>query len=65
MSSPELFQWYRKTVEAGHYRNFIGTTNARFYLTTIRGLKEYVEEEDYRRICGAKFSAWLDSEEDE
>jgi hypothetical protein len=60
---PLLAEWYLGTMESGAYRNFEGTTNAAFYCGVIRTLREYVEEDDYRRICGAKFSAWLDSQE--
>lgn len=59
---PPTATWYEEEVEDGYYKTFDGTTNATFYCDTILALKEYVSEEDCRRICGAKFSEWLDTE---
>jgi HNH endonuclease len=58
---PARATWYEGSVLAGDYKNFAGTTNATFYCDTILRLKEYATESDYRRICGVKFSEWLDS----
>jgi|GEM_PF-2136468 len=57
---PELHQWYTETTESGEHRRFSGTTNADYYCDVIRGLREYVDEADYKRIVGIKFSRWLE-----
>ena len=57
---PELHKWYTELVADGSYRRFEGTTNAQFYMDTIRRLKQYVPDDDYVRIVGQKFSLWLE-----
>ena len=37
-----------------------GTKNAAYYIEVIRRLKQYVEPEDFTRIVGVKFEAWLE-----
>jgi len=44
---------------------FTGTTNADYYCGVIRRLKQYVDEDDYTRIVGQKFGAWLEEQESE
>ncbi len=60
---PELHQWYTETVENGDHKRFKGTVNAAYYCNVIRGLKQYVEEEDFERIVGIRFSRWLEESE--
>jgi hypothetical protein len=59
---PMVAEWYEDMADSRAYKEFSGTTNAAFWCETLRRVKEYVPEEDYRRICGAKFSEWLDSQ---
>lgn len=54
---------YMEAMEFGTYRQFDGTTNAQFYMDAIRSLREYVDEDDYTREVGQRFSAYLDSQE--
>lgn len=51
--------WYMEN----KYAKFEGTKTADYYCYVIRSLKQYVEPEDYERIVGIKFSAWLDEQE--
>jgi len=60
---PLRYLWYMEMVASGDHKRFEGTTNATYYCDVIRGLKEYVEEEDYTRIVGKRFSNYLDSQE--
>lgn len=60
---PGVHAWYTGTVERGEHRAFNGTKNAVYYCEVIRGLREYVESEDFDRIVGIRFSAWLTSED--
>lgn len=63
-NQPELHKWYTEMTDTADYRTFvIGTRNATYYIDVIRGLRGYVSEEDYDRILGVKFSAWLDNED--
>ena len=61
---PALHKWLTETVADGSYRRFEGTTNAQFYMDTIRRLKQYVPDDDYVRIVGQKFSQWLEQQGD-
>ena len=60
---PKLEEWYTTSVEFGDHKKFEGTKNAAYYCDVIRSLKEYVEEDDYTRIVGVKFSRWLEENE--
>lgn len=60
---PGLSEWVFATLESGDHRRFDGTTNAAYYCDVILGLQEYVEEEDYVRIVGKKFAAYLAAED--
>ena len=57
---PSRYHWLMNVTEERSYRNFTGTTNAAFYCDTIKSLRHYVEDDDYTRIVGQKFSVWLD-----
>ncbi len=59
---PLMAKWYMNVTESGTYKRFDGTTNAVYYCEVIRGLKQYVEEDEYTRIVGQRFAAWLDSQ---
>ena len=51
----EVQRWYIENKR----KPFNGTTNPLYYCDVIRGLKQYVDEDDYIRIVGQKFGAWL------
>eukprot|EP00918_Siedleckia_nematoides_P082070 GHVU01179885.1.p1 GENE.GHVU01179885.1~~GHVU01179885.1.p1 ORF type:complete len:158 (+),score=17.88 GHVU01179885.1:97-570(+) len=52
---PSLAEWY-----FAHCRDsFDGTKNAPYYCGIIQTLKPYVEDEEFERIVGIKFSRWL------
>ena len=55
--------WYMEAMESCTYRKFNRTTNAQFYIEVIRSLREYVDEDDYTRILGQRFAAYLDAQE--
>ena len=62
-SYPATAKWYLETTESQEYKRFDGTTNAAYYCDQIRRLREYVEPEDFERIVGQRFSAWLEEQE--
>ena len=55
----ERFRWLMHTLESGAHKGFSGTKNAEHYCSKIDSLVEYVSEEDYERILGVRFAAWL------
>lgn len=60
---PTIAQSCIDSMETGTYRMFNRTTNAQFYVEVIRSLRDYVDEDDYTRILGQRFAAYLDSQE--
>ena len=62
---PASDKWYVETTtaDASIYLNSGITTNAAYYCDQIRRLKEYVDEDDYTRIVGQRFSRWLEENE--
>ena len=58
----ELSAWYTDMEQSEDYKQFDGTKTALFYCDIITDLRQYVMDDDYRKICGVKFSAWLDNE---
>ena len=56
---PFRHRWYTEYKR----KPFTGTTNAIYYCDVIRRLKQYVDEDDYTRIVGQKFGAWLEEQE--
>ena len=58
---PSLGDWYVITTADGKHRQFDGTKTALYYCDVIRSLREYTDD-DYFRICGMRFSAWLEEE---
>ncbi len=58
----KLATWVRKTLENCDHHKFDGITNAWYYMEVIWTLREYVQEEDYVRIIGKKFGAYLENE---
>jgi hypothetical protein len=60
---PGNAEWVFEMMDSGSHRNFEGTTNAFYYCDVIRDLKQYVDEQDYVRIVGKRFSAYLAAEE--
>jgi len=59
---PQLHEWYTQKIESGLQRKFDGTVNAAYFCGIIRRLRNYVEEEDYVRVVGVKFSQWLEED---
>ena len=53
---PERMEWYL----ANRRPVWFGTKNAPYYCEQIKRLRQYVEPEDYTRIVGQRFAAWLD-----
>jgi hypothetical protein len=57
------WQWYDLQGKTKVYQRFDGVRNAQYYCDAIRSLRDYVEEDDYTRIVGVKFSRWLEENE--
>lgn len=57
----DLHSWYMAHTET-IVAQFMGITNAAYFCETIQGLREYVPEAEFRRICGQRFSGWLDEQ---
>ena len=53
----ELYGWYRENERP----EFSGTKNPAYYCEQIKRLREYVPAEEFERICGVKFSRWLEN----
>ena len=53
---PTLANWYIDNRRP----QFTGTKDAEYYIGHIRRLKQYVEAEDFSRIVGVRFEAWLE-----
>lgn len=53
-------RWYIETVAAR--QEFQGTKTALYYCDVIRRLRQYVEPEEFERVCGIRFSQWLESQ---
>ena len=60
---PTIEAWCTETTATQEYKRFDGATNAAYYCDQIRRLREYVEPEDFERIVGQRFSAWLEENE--
>lgn len=56
---PELHEWYTSNPRP----RFEGTTNVEWYCDQIRRLRQYVEPEEFVRIVGVRFSAYLEENE--
>lgn len=56
---PNLHKWYTTTVANGDHKPFDGITTPAYLCDVIRGLREYVEEDDFDRIVGIRFARWL------
>lgn len=52
----ELATWYT----ANPRPRFEGTTNAQWYMDQIRNLRQHVEPDDFSRIVGKRFAAFLE-----
>ena len=59
---PELHKWYVETTATQAYKQFDGVKNADYYIGHILRLREYVEPDDFERIVGVRFAAYLESE---
>ena len=53
---PARAEWYMQN------RNpeFRGVKDEEYYISAIRDLQQYVEPEDFTRIVGVRFEAWLE-----
>lgn len=60
-NQPDLHGWYVKMMDSGDHKRFTQTKTAAYYIDQIRRLRQYVEPDDFERICGVRFSAYLDS----
>lgn len=60
----ELHDWYLDMLDSGDHKRFSGTKNWPYYVDTILALKPHVPAEDFERVCGVKFSAWLKAEDE-
>jgi len=60
---PNIHRWYIETNSGVRFRQFKGIKNAAYYCDVIRSLRQYVDDEDYVRIVGVKFSRWLEENE--
>ena len=54
----ELAEWFKSNCRP----EFHGTKNVEYYCGIIRGLRQYVAEDEFERIVGIKFSRWLTGE---
>ncbi len=63
LSQNGRYNWYVATMEDGTFRAFDGKKDAAYYCDVIRGLREHVEDEDFERIVGVRFSRWLEENE--
>jgi len=57
---PNLAQWYNDTILDGGHKRFSGIKNADYYIAHIQRLREYVDEDDFVRIVGKRFAAYLE-----
>ncbi len=51
----ERWQWYMENVRAQH----TVTRNVQYYLEAIRDLQQYVPDDEFQRIVGKRFAAYL------
>jgi hypothetical protein len=58
---PHLYWWYTRDPRP----RFKGITDAAYYIEHIRRLREYVEPEDFDRVVGIRFAAYLESNDEE
>ena len=56
---PHVAFWMRDNC----HPEFLGTTDVQFYIDQILRLRQYVEPDDFERIVGVRFAAYLDREE--
>ena len=56
---PLRHEWLVAMIANGDHLKFTGTTNAVYYSSIILDLRAHVEDDDFRRIVGVKFSERL------
>lgn len=49
--------------EANPRPEFTGTKNADYYCGVIRDLRQYFERDEFEKVVGIKFTAWLEENE--
>lgn len=54
---PKLAAWYLENQRP----RFDGTINAQYYIDQLLRLQQYVEPDDFERICGVRFSQYLET----
>ena len=59
-NQPSLHGWYMEKMDTGDHRRFDGIKTADYYIQQIQRLRQYVEPEDFSRICGVRFAAYLE-----
>lgn len=58
---PTRYWWYCNTIDEFGYRDNMESRTIEWYCDVIRGLRDVVEPDDFERIVGVKFAAWLDN----
>ena len=59
---PRQWAWCMARTSKGDHKRFDEIKNLAYYCDVLRDLEQYVSDEDFRRICGVKFSAWLEQQ---
>lgn len=59
---PDIASWYYATNDSVCHNPQPGIKTVEFYTDTIRELRQYVPDDDYRRIVGVRVADWLDCE---
>ncbi len=56
---PVRYQWLMRTTESADYKSFKATVNAAYYIHQIRDFRPHVYSNDFQRIVGVRFAAYL------
>ena len=56
----KLHAWYVRQMDSGEYQKFDEKLNAAYFISQIQRLREYVEPEEFERVVGVRFGAWLE-----
>lgn len=62
---PLRHKWYTATVECGAHLTFNGVANSEFYISHILKLRQFVTDTEFTRVCGVRFTEYLDSRKGE
>ena len=58
---PEREAWVEMKLSCKRELDFDGTKNEAYYISVIESLREYVEPDEFERVCGVKFSRYLEA----